>query len=291
MHSGRPPVHGAFFDAECEHFSAARPADAIARTVPRESTCFDAGKVVGVGGAGGRGTSWQNGRVRSFGGSRQSQTELDRTSHEGLCPTARQTSLAFFGYPQFEQLFKKTSQSLEVQLVFYQRRHSRASIDRATKFRSLAEVKRRSGWKQDKSVARYEKGSRLGFSAQQLPATLTVHGDECERRLEDILIHVRTIALPVWIGRVQLRRGAMSQMLVVDMEAWVEPWNLLDFLCDTGTRASIAKETIATLQCLNSLRETSERVKPSCVCSRLQLRLSASRSAVQPWFEEPCSLG
>ena len=62
-HSGRPPVYGAFSDAKCEHLPAARPADAIARKVHRESTCVDAEKVVAVGVPGRTGTSWQNGRV------------------------------------------------------------------------------------------------------------------------------------------------------------------------------------------------------------------------------------
>ena len=79
-------------------------------------------------------------------------------------------------------------------------------------FRSLAKVKRRGGWKQDKSVARYEKGSRLGFSAQQHPTMLIVHGDECEKRPDDILIHRRTVVPPTGLGTMQSRRGAASQV-------------------------------------------------------------------------------
>ena len=81
-------------------------------------------------------------------------------------------------------MFKKASQNLGSQLVHYQCRHCGASTDRATKFRSLAEVKRRGGRKQDKSVH----------------GTRTVHGDAYEKRFEDILIHGRAIAPPVGLG-------------------------------------------------------------------------------------------
>ena len=71
-------------------------------------------------------------------------------------------------------------------------------MDRATKFRSLGVVKRRGGWKQDKCVARYEKGSRLGSSTSS-------YVDRARRRqrkrLEDSLIHVRTDVPPGALAR------------------------------------------------------------------------------------------
>ena len=204
-------VRDSLLNAECEHLSAGRPADAVARKVHRESKGLDARKLVAVGGSGGRATPWQNGRVWSFGGCRPSLAQLNRTSPESLCLATRQTGLAFW-LPSVAQVFKNASQSLGLRFVPSQGRHFGASMDRATKFRSLGEVKHRGGWKQDKSVARYEKGSRLGFGARQYPTMLTVHGDECEKHLEDILIHGRTIAPVVGVGRVQPHRGAMSQM-------------------------------------------------------------------------------
>ena len=133
-----------------------------------------------------------------------SLAELDRTSHESPCPTTRQISLAFWVPSNVQESTPEPRVAGGPP--------SMPTLRSLTKFRSPAEVKRRGGWKQDKNVARHEKGSRFGFSAQQHSATLTLHGDESEKRHEDILLHGRTIAPPVGLGRVQLRRGAMSQM-------------------------------------------------------------------------------
>ena len=56
----RAPVYGTLLNAECEHLLATRPADAIAGKVHRGSIRLDAGKLVAVGGSGGRRTPWQN---------------------------------------------------------------------------------------------------------------------------------------------------------------------------------------------------------------------------------------
>ena len=64
-------------------------------------------------------------------------------------------------------------------------------MDRATKIQIAGRSQGPRWVGQDKCVALYEKGSRLGFSGQQ---QLTVHGGECEKHLEDMFIHGRTIA-------------------------------------------------------------------------------------------------
>ena len=129
--------------------------------------------------------------VRSVGGSRQPLVDLDRTSPASVCSTTRQTGLAF-RTPLICTNVQKASPSLGLHLLPYQFRHSGASMYRATKLRSLGEVKRRGGWNQHRSVAPYDKGSRLGFSAQEHATMLTVHDDECQKHLEGMLIYVRT---------------------------------------------------------------------------------------------------
>ena len=154
----------------------------------------------------------------------------------GPCLAKRQTSLTFFGYPQYAQMFKKSQPEPRVTVGPLPMPTLRCLDRQSDKFRSLAEVKCRGGRKQDKSVARYEKGSRLGLSAQQHPATLTVHGDACEKRLEDILIHRRTIAPPVGLG---------VEVLCRRCELGGGRW----FSCAIlGLTIRTAKVTLATLQ-------------------------------------------
>ena len=135
-------------------------------------------------------------------------------------------------------------------------------MDRATKLRSLGEVKRRGGWNQHRSAAPYDKGSRLGFSAQEHATMLTVHDDECQKHLEGMLIYVRTV--------VKGRPGRALQIAGFPVRFWDSQFG--------------RKGDIANLAVLRQVRKRHSN-EQSCVCSRCQLRLSALRSAVQPWFE------
>ena len=235
-------------------------------------------------------TPWQNGRVWSFGGCRPSLAQLNRTSPESLCLATRQTGLAFW-LPSVAQVFKNASQSLGLRFVPSQGRHFGASMDRATKFRSLGEVKHRGGWKQDKSVARYEKGSRLGFGARQYPTMLTVHGDECEKHLEDIFDPrannrsccgrwQSTAASGCHVADVSYGKGGLGR--AVELAGFpVRYWD-----SRFGCKGDIGNPAV-----LRQLTRDIRTAKPLRVCSRLQLRLSAWCSAVPPLCGVPHSQG
>ena len=99
-----------------------------------------------------------------------------------------------FGYPEclasFRQVAKKEGMP---DLTPYQTRHSGASIDRFYRWRLLADVKKRGGWRSDKSVARYEKSARLGVQKERRGDGIIAHGKRCIEALEDILLHGRTL--------------------------------------------------------------------------------------------------
>ena len=73
-------------------------------------------------------------------------------------------------------------------LVPYQLRHSGASIDRASGRRTQDEVMKRGRWRSLRSLARYERHSRLAATLHELPAATPRYAQVCERRLEDIIL-------------------------------------------------------------------------------------------------------
>ena len=111
---------GLFFDAECEHLFATRPADAIARKIHRESTCLNAGKLITVGGSRGGRTPWQNGRIRSLGGLRQPLVKLGRTSlaspsGTAFCPISMPTLRSLHRQGDKIQIARRSSTTMWVE--------------------------------------------------------------------------------------------------------------------------------------------------------------------------------
>ena len=140
----------------------------------------------------------QTGRVRSFGGPRQSVAELDRTSPESLC-TTNETDR--FGLLVTLEMFKKSEPESGVTVgplsVPALRRLDREGDKIQVAGRSQASTWVEAGQK----CGTLREGKQVGVQCSTTP------GDECEKRLEDILIHGRTVAPPVGLGRVQLRLG------------------------------------------------------------------------------------
>ena len=99
-----------------------------------------------------------------------------------------------FDYPDYLASFRHVAKAEGMaDLTPYQTRHSGASIDRFNNWRSLADVKKRGGWRSDKSVARYEKAARLGVQKEKRGDAIVGHGKRCLRALEDILLRGRTL--------------------------------------------------------------------------------------------------
>ena len=94
-----------------------------------------------------------------------------------------------FSYLQYLAEFKKSVKAMGVgPLVPYQARHSGPSIDRSRLWRSLEECQKRGRWRSSKSVARYEKGGRLGVFWNHLAAEVRSRLEMCERHLDDLVL-------------------------------------------------------------------------------------------------------
>ena len=101
---------------------------------------------------------------------------------EQLSKGSRSQKVFPFSYGQFLKVFVEAKQRLQIsQLVPYQMRHSGASIDYAMSYRTTSEIQRRGGWRQAKSVARYERSGRLGHSMMKYTASQIAHFENCER--------------------------------------------------------------------------------------------------------------
>ena len=99
-----------------------------------------------------------------------------------------------FDYPEYLKRFRQVAESEGIgKLTPYQTRHSGASIDRFYEWRSLTAVKKRGGWRSDRSVARYEKSARLGVQREKRGEELIAHGRRCVEALAGILLHGRTL--------------------------------------------------------------------------------------------------
>ena len=100
---------------------------------------------------------------------------------------------SLFGVTQDEVArdFKRAALALRLDLIgpphAYQLRHGGASHDAATSSRSLAGIRKRGFWRSEKSVRRYEKGSRLTEYLSRLPVAIQQHLVECAAVLPDVL--------------------------------------------------------------------------------------------------------
>eukprot|EP00438_Fugacium_kawagutii_P005650 Skav219567 [mRNA] locus=scaffold886:113683:117079:- [translate_table: standard] len=93
-----------------------------------------------------------------------------------------------FNYGEYSKAFMEAAKTLKLEVTPYQTRHSGPSIDRARKYRSLAEVQKRGHWKSTSSVDRYEKSARLAATFDSLPEDLKLHSRRCEHDLSAIML-------------------------------------------------------------------------------------------------------
>ena len=102
-----------------------------------------------------------------------------------------------FDWPDFLRQWRLSKARLGVRdLVPYMLRHSGASIDRQSHARLHTEVQKRGIWKQHRSMARYEKGARLGATAATYDLRLRAYLDACDGQLEAALLG-RATSFPV----------------------------------------------------------------------------------------------
>ena len=81
-----------------------------------------------------------------------------------------------------------TAVGLEVlQPVLYQVRHAGASIDAASRLRSLEEIRARGRWAAATSMMRYEKHAQIGKTWHALPPSVQAHALKCEKQMANVL--------------------------------------------------------------------------------------------------------
>ena len=81
-----------------------------------------------------------------------------------------------------------TAAGLEVlSPVLYQLRHAGASIDAASRLRSLEEIRARGRWAAATIMMRYEKHAQIGKTWHALPPTVQAHALKCEKRMANVL--------------------------------------------------------------------------------------------------------
>ena len=115
--------------------------------------------------------------------------------YEDMASRMPEEPLFPFTYPEFVDWFNRALAALKMKAVPYQLRHTGASLDRWLNRRSLAEVKRRGFWKSDRSVARYERASRLNAIAAAYPLEHQRMFDYCEHRLKELIVDGKTECL------------------------------------------------------------------------------------------------
>jgi hypothetical protein len=91
-------------------------------------------------------------------------------------------------YPSFLKTFTSAANRTGLKLVPSLGRHSGASIDAATNFRTGDEIMRMGRWKTMKSVRRYEKNARVSDTWRTLPTNVQDHCLACERGLRDAIL-------------------------------------------------------------------------------------------------------
>jgi len=98
-----------------------------------------------------------------------------------------------FSYPELARSFKAVVNRLKIEVVPYQARHSGASHDRLNGVRDMASIRRRGGWKTDKSLQRYEKHALLSKTWEGLSAEFKAHAKLCHDRFVEILLDGRAV--------------------------------------------------------------------------------------------------
>lgn len=137
-----------------------------------------------------RGRSRVEGReLRRRGGAGPPSQALLGRACGSLAQRARGCGATFPGVDAltFNAAFRVACKRLRLELVPYQTRHGGASADRAEKFRSLEEVRKRGKWHTESSTRRYEKHGKLQAKLAALPAALLSHMVYVEEHLEDIM--------------------------------------------------------------------------------------------------------
>jgi hypothetical protein len=84
--------------------------------------------------------------------------------------------------------FTQTAQALGLRLVPSLGRHSGASIDAASGFRTSSEIKRMGRWKSDKSVRRYEKRARINDTWRTLTEAQQNYFMLCQSKLREVVL-------------------------------------------------------------------------------------------------------
>jgi integrase len=96
--------------------------------------------------------------------------------------------LVDLSYINFYKLIQGAAGSLGIPILASLGRHSGASIDRASGFRTLDEVQRVGRWASRKSMLRYEKMGRLNESWNGLSDEVRAHCQRCEFQLRSSLL-------------------------------------------------------------------------------------------------------
>ena len=91
-------------------------------------------------------------------------------------------------YPSFLKTFTMAAMRTGLKLVPSLGKHSGASIDAATGFRTGDEIMRMGRWKTMKSVRRYEKKARVNDTWRTLPTNVQNHCLVCEKGLRDAIL-------------------------------------------------------------------------------------------------------
>ena len=87
----------------------------------------------------------------------------------------------------FSRHLKQVASSLGITVVPYMARHGGASDDRATKVRTLDEVRKRGRWLSESSTRRYEKHGKLQGRLAKMPRGLLQHREACAAAVADVM--------------------------------------------------------------------------------------------------------
>ena len=113
-----------------------------------------------------------------------------------------------YTYVAFTKQFKRACAAIGLhKVVPYQCRHSGASIDRAQRHRTVAEIKKRGRWRSDLSIARYEKAGRLSQIQAELSHEQLVFLTATDTALEGLIFGTR------FVGELQMKERSLSVSL------------------------------------------------------------------------------
>ena len=85
--------------------------------------------------------------------------------------------------------------------VLYQLRHSGASWDRLKSIRTLAAVKKRGGWRTDRSMHRYEKATRVLAEWHKLGQSFRNYCQMCADKLQELMVENARVPSPPTVPR------------------------------------------------------------------------------------------